>query len=178
MARSVLTCIMADSRARSDAPLRLHTDPPCRATLGALIWPWWTTRQQVKAVKRHSLLSGNHQSRQQTAGICHVCPAAEPILKKGWRGGAGSNFDAWLTTAAAQVSLMPACQQPSALQTCMACHTANSSRHQVLAGCLDSRLPYVCDQWPLTAPGACRLGRSCWHCPTQLRWPACVQRCP
>ncbi len=25
-------------------------------------------------------------------------------MKKGWRGGAGSNFDAWLTTAAAQVS--------------------------------------------------------------------------
>ena len=33
-------------------------------------------------------------------------------MKKGWRGGAGSNFDAWLTTAAAQVTLMPVCQQP------------------------------------------------------------------
>ena len=52
MARSVLTCIMAASTARSDAPLRLQAGPPCRATLGVLIWPWWTTRQQVRAVKR------------------------------------------------------------------------------------------------------------------------------
>ena len=75
---------------------------------------------------------------QQTAGHHHVCPAADPIMKKGWRGGAGSNFDAWLTTAAAQVSLMPACQPPVSASKQMLVLLRSASRHEVLAGCIDS----------------------------------------